>query len=86
MKVRKSDNRDESRIVFIAETEEEMRIMGSLRNHFFFGLPEKGTYPKYAGVDMENNFVTKLSLMYKGFSRTPLLADDTDVSIKINYV
>lgn len=65
MKVQQSKDGHDVRITFVPENEEEKRIMGSLRNHFFLGLPEKKTYPDYDGVTTENNFVTSLSLKFK---------------------
>ena len=55
MKLEKIKNGDDCKITFIPETEEEKLIMGSLRNHYFFGLPEKGTYPEYAGITTESH-------------------------------
>ena len=67
MKLEKIVNGDECKITFIPETEEEKLIMGNLRNHYFFGLPEEGTYPKYAGITTEENYVTSMSFTYKTF-------------------
>ena len=67
MKLERITNEDECKITFIPETEEEKLIMGNLRNHYFFGLPEKGTYPKYAGITTEENYVTSMSFTYKTF-------------------
>lgn len=67
MRVQKEKDGTEIKIVFIPETEEEQRIMGSLRHHFFYGMPEKKTYPDYGGITTENNFVTSLSLKFKEF-------------------
>ena len=55
------------KITFIPETEEERLIMGNLRNHYFFGLPENGTFPKYEGVTSENNYVTSMIFMFNTF-------------------
>lgn len=65
MKLEKIVNDDECKITFIPETEEEKLIMGNLRNHYFFGLSEKGTYPKYAGITTEENYVTSMAFTYK---------------------
>lgn len=67
MKVQREKHGTEIKIVFIPENEEEMCVMGSLRNHFFYGMPEKKTYPDYDGITTENNFVTSLSLKFKEF-------------------
>ena len=67
MKVQKTKEINDVKITFIPENEEEMRIMGSLRNHFFYGMPEEKTYPDYDGITTENNFVTSLSLKFKEF-------------------
>ena len=67
MKVKKTTVGNEVKITFVPETEDEMKIMGSLRNHYFFGLPEKGTYPKYAGITTEDNYVTSMSFNFKRF-------------------
>ena len=67
MKVQKTKDGYNVKITFIPENEEEQRIMGSLRYHFFYGMPEDETYPDYAGVTTENNFVTSLSLKFNPF-------------------
>lgn len=68
MLVQKTKDKEENvKVTFIPQTEEEKKIMGTLRHHFFFGLPEKGTYPKYDGITSENNYVTSLSLKFKTF-------------------
>jgi hypothetical protein len=46
--------------VFFPESEEEMRIMGALRNAFFWGSFDNGTFPKYDGITSEQNFVTSM--------------------------
>ena len=56
-----------SKITFIPETVEEKRIMGTLRQHFFFGLPEDGTFPQYAGIESQDQFVTSLSMEFNKF-------------------
>ena len=67
MKLEKIKNGDECKITFIPETEEEKLIMGNFRNHYFVGLTKEGTYPKYAGMTMEDNYVTSMSFTYKMF-------------------
>lgn len=67
MKVQKTTEGNESTITFIPETEEEKRIMGSLRNQYFFGAREDGTFPDYAGITTEDNFVTSMRFKYKEF-------------------
>ena len=67
MKLEKIINGDERKITFIPETEEEKLIMGNLRNHYFFGVPEENTYPEYAGITTEKNYVTSMSFTYKTF-------------------
>lgn len=52
---------------FVPETEEEKRMLGTLRHHFFYGSTEKKTFPHYAGITSENNFVTSLMLEMKKF-------------------
>ena len=67
MKVQKTKDGNEVKITFIPETEEEKIIMGTLRNHYFFGLPEKGTYPEYDGITQEDNYVTSMKFKFKVF-------------------
>ena len=67
MKIKKEKLENKNVVTFIPETEEEKRIMGSLRNHYFFGLEEKGTYPKYDGITMEDNFVTSMKFSFNNF-------------------
>lgn len=72
MKVKKTKDKEENvKITFIPETEEEKIIMGTLRHHFFWGLPEKGTYPEYGGITTEETphgvYVASLSLKFKLF-------------------
>ena len=71
MKVQKEKDGDDVKITFIPETEEEKLIMGTLRNHFFFGLPERNTYPEYAGITSEDNYVTSLRFKFKEFKYIP---------------
>lgn len=67
MKIQKTKDGNEIKVTFVPETEEEKRIMGTLRNHYFFGLPEKETFPKYAGITSEDNYVTSMSFEFKAF-------------------
>lgn len=67
MKVKLDTTDSKSQVTFIPETLEEKRIMGTLRSHFFFGVPENGTYPEYAGIETEGQFVTSLTLEYNKF-------------------
>lgn len=47
-------------IVFIPETEEERLIMGTLRQYFYWGTPDKGTKPQYGGITSHDNYVTSM--------------------------
>lgn len=67
MKLQKIKEGDKVRITFIPETEEEKLIMGGLRNHYFFGSSETGTFPKYAGICSEDNYVTAMMFDYTLF-------------------
>lgn len=67
MKLQKTTDGSISKVTFFPETEEEKRIMGTLRNHYFFGDDKKGTYPKYNGITTEDNFVTSMSFIFKHF-------------------
>lgn len=67
MKINKTTDGNVSKVTFIPETEEEKRIMGTLRNHYFWGLPEEGTYPEYDGITTEHNFVTSMSFKFNRF-------------------
>ena len=70
MNVELIENGTEIKIKFVPETEKEMRIMGTLRNHFFFGSKENNTYPQYDGkTSNEQNFVTSLSLKFEAFKK-----------------
>ena len=85
MKVQQSKDGHDVKITFVPENEEEKRIMGSLRNHFFYGMPEKKTYPDYDGVTTENNFVTSLSLKFKKFKREKCIKL-TKLAAKLQFV
>lgn len=67
MKLQKTISGNEVKVTFIPETEEEKRLMGTLRNHYFYGLPEEGTYPEYDGITSEDNFVTSMSFKFNKF-------------------
>lgn len=67
MKLQKTTSENEIKITFLPETEEEKRIMGTLRNHYFWGLPKNGTYPEYDGITTEDNFVTSMSFKFNNF-------------------
>jgi hypothetical protein len=67
MKLQKTTNGNVSKVTFIPETEEEKRIMGTLRNHYFWGMSEHGTYPKYDGITTEDNYVTSMSFKFNKF-------------------
>lgn len=67
MKVKKEKVDEKIRITFIPETEEEKLIMGSLRNHYFFGDDETETYPKYDGITSKDKYVTSMSFVYSSF-------------------
>ena len=67
MKVQKTTDEKVVKVIFIPETEEEKRIMGTLRNHYFYGLPEEGTFPEYDGITSNDNFVTSMRFKFNGF-------------------
>lgn len=67
MKIRKTKDGNEIKVTFVPETEEEKRLMGTLRNHYFFGDTRNGTYPKYAGITSEDNYVTSMSFKFNTF-------------------
>lgn len=69
MKVQSVKEGEIRRITFVCETEEEQLIMGGLRNHYFFGLPEDGTYPEYDGITEENNRVTSMKFKFKSWDK-----------------
>jgi hypothetical protein len=62
MKIKSYEGRNgaPATFAFFPETEEEMRIIGSLRNAFFFGDEKQGTYPEYDGKTSQDNFVTSI--------------------------
>lgn len=67
MKLEQIELNNEVVVKFIAETEDEKLILGGLRNHFFFGLPEKNTFPQYDGMESEDNYITAIKLKYSLF-------------------
>ncbi len=67
MKVQKTKDGSEIKITFVPETEEEKRIMGTLRNHYFFGSKENETFPDYDGITSEDNYVTSMRFKFKVF-------------------
>lgn len=67
MKLQKTTSGNEIKVTFIPETDEEKRIMGTLRNHYFFGMDENGTYPEYDGITSDDNFVTSMSFKFNKF-------------------
>ena len=67
MKLVTTNENGELKFKFIAETEQEKRQLGTLRNHFFFGAPEEGTYPDYDGMESEDKFVTAIRLKCNQF-------------------
>lgn len=69
MKLQKTKVGNEVKISFLPETEEEKRIMGALRDHYFFGLPEENTYPEYDGIRTEDNFVVEMRFKYQLFNQ-----------------
>ena len=67
MKVQKEKKDNIVRIIFVPETKEEKLIMGDLRNHYFFGSSEDGTFPKYDGITSEDNYVTSMKFKFNSF-------------------
>ena len=67
MKIEKITEDNVTKIKFIADTQEEKLILGSLRNHYFFGGDDDGTYPEYDGMESDNNCVTALKFKYNSF-------------------
>lgn len=67
MKIEKITVDNVTKIKFIADTLEEKLILGGLRNHYFFGFDDDGTYPKYDGKESEGNYVTALQFKYNSF-------------------
>lgn len=67
MKLKKVKKGNEVNFKFIAETEEEKRMLGDLRQHYFYGMDDDGTFPQYDGIESENNFVTAMKFKYNQF-------------------
>ena len=67
MKLKKVKNGNEVNFKFIAETEEEKRMLGDLRQHYFYGMNDDGTFPQYDGIESEDNFVTAMKFKYNQF-------------------
>lgn len=67
MKLQKTTDGKVSKVTFIPETEEEKRIMGTLRDHYFWGMDKNRTYPKYDGITSEDNYVTSMSFKFNKF-------------------
>lgn len=67
MKLQKTTSGNEIKVTFLPETDEEKRIMGTLRNHYFFGMDENGTYPEYDGITSDDNLVTSMSFKFNKF-------------------
>ena len=67
MKLQKTTDGNTSKVTSIPETEEEKRIMGTLRNHYFFGMEETGTFPKYDGITTKDHYVTSMSFKFNKF-------------------
>jgi len=68
MKLEKIKNGSEVNFKFIAETEEEKRMLGDLRHHYFFGTDDDGTFPQYDGIESEDNYVTAMKFKYNLFN------------------
>lgn len=67
MKLEKITEGNVTKVKFVAETKEEKLILGSLRQHYFFGGDEDGTFPQYDGIDSEDNYVTAMMFKYNHF-------------------
>lgn len=67
MKLEKTKDGKVVKVTFIPETEEEKLIMGTLRNHYFFGIEENGTFPQYDGITSEDNMVTSMKFKFNVF-------------------
>jgi hypothetical protein len=67
MKLEKIKNGSEVNFKFIAETEKEKRMLGDLRQHYFYGMDDDGTFPQYDGIEYEDNFVTAMKFKYNQF-------------------
>ena len=67
MKIKHEKGLESSKITFIPETTEEKLIMGTLRDHYFYGDDESGTFPEYDGITSNDNFVTSMTFKFKHF-------------------
>lgn len=67
MKVQETQEKNEIKVTFVPETKEEKLIMGTLRNHYFWGDVKNGTFPKYNGITTDENFVTSMEFKFKTF-------------------
>lgn len=69
MKLEKERDNNVTRIIFIPETEEEKLLMGTLRHHYFYGMDEDGTFPKYDGITTEDNYITSMAFKFLDFKQ-----------------
>lgn len=69
MKIEEITNANAINFKFIAETEKEKRILGDLRTHFFYGMDDDKTYPKYDGCNIEDNYVTEIKFTMNKFKK-----------------
>lgn len=70
MKLKQEQNNNgKVTVTFIPETEEEKLIMGSLRYQYFWGSSTEGTFPKYAGITTEDNYITSMKFEYSPFKK-----------------
>lgn len=67
MKLQKTIDGNVVKITFIPETRDEQLIMGTFRNHWFFGMEENGTYPKYDGITSKDDLVTSMKFRFNTF-------------------
>lgn len=60
---------DEIRFQIVADTEDEMRKLGTIRDHYFYGGKEEHTSPEYDGRESteDGKFVTALKFKCKEF-------------------
>lgn len=58
----------------IPENEDEQKVLGNIRNAYFFGLEDTQTYPEYDGMECEekhnNRFVTKLKFVIPKYKKS----------------
>lgn len=67
MKIEEITNGDAINFKFIAETEKEKRVLTILRTHFFYGMDNNGTYPKYDGCNIKDGYVTEIKFTMNEF-------------------